>query len=64
MTMQGGAQTITVHGRKTAVLLSMDEYRRLAGSTTSLVDLVRQSPLTEVELDLARDADIGREVEI
>ena len=61
---RGGAQVITVHGRERAVVLSMDEYRRLTKPMTGLVDFLRQSPLTEVQLDLTRDADTGREVEL
>lgn len=61
---RGGAQVITVHGRETAVVMSIDEYRRLTKPRISLVDFLRQSPLAEVDLDLSRDSDIGRDVEL
>ena len=61
---RGGAQVITVHGRETAVVMSIDEYRKLTKPRISLVDFLRQSPLAEVDLDLSRDSDIGRDVEL
>lgn len=61
---RGGAQVITVHGRETAVVMSIDEYRRLTKPRISLVEFLRQSPLAEVDLDLSRDSDIGRDVEL
>lgn len=59
-----GAQIITVRGRETAVVLSIDEYRRLTRPKTNLVTFLRESPLAEVQLDLERDEDVGREVEL
>lgn len=59
---RGDAQVITVRGQDAAVVLSIDEYRRLTKPQMSLVDFLRDSPLTEVELDLARDSDVGREI--
>ena len=50
-----GPQVITRHGREVAVVLSVDEFRRLSAQRQSLVDFFRNSPLVAVELDLARD---------
>ena len=58
------AQIITVRGREAAVILSVDEYRRLTRPRTSLVTFLRESPLAGVELDLERTDDPGREVEL
>ena len=57
---EGTPQRITRHGREVAVVLSLDEYRRLAGPKGTLVDFFRQSPLatlTDEEHDrlFARD---------
>lgn len=57
-----GPQTITVHGRPRAVVLSMDEYRRLAKAEGSLVDFFLASPLRGEELELERSKDTGRDV--
>lgn len=61
---RGAAQLITVRGREAAVVVSIEEYRRLTTPKTSLVAFLRDSPLAEVELDLERDAGLGREVEL
>jgi len=59
-----GPQVITRHGRETAVLLSVEDYRKLQRPKTSLVEFFRASPLVGVELDLERSDDLGREVDL
>ena len=56
------AQVITVRGRETAVVLSIEEYRRLARPGCTLVAFLRGSPFVEEDLEIARDGDVGREV--
>jgi len=58
------AQIITVRGREAAVVLSIEEYRRLTTPKTSFVTFLRESPLAGVELDIERDADVGRQVDL
>ncbi len=58
------AQIITVRGQETAVILSMDEYRRLTKPRKSLVAFLRGSPLAGVELDIQRTDDLGRGVDL
>ena len=55
--LQEGPQLITRRGVEVAILLSYEEYRRMAASQTSLSEFFRQSPLAGVELDLSRDMD-------
>ncbi len=52
-----GPQTITVHGRRAAVVLSANEYDRLKDKRgkPALTELLRDSPLAGIELDLERD---------
>ena len=59
-----GPQTITRRGRETAVLVSMDDYRKLTLSRGDLVDFLRGSPLTGLNLDLRRSRDPGRAVDL
>lgn len=59
-----GPQIITVRGKPTAVILSMEEYQRLTRGQTRLTDFFKESPLHDIELDLKRDADLPREVEL
>jgi antitoxin Phd len=59
-----GPQTITVRGREAAVLVSADDYRRLAGGPTgeSWVTRFRQGFIGDI--DLERDDDRGRDFEL
>lgn len=59
-----GPQVITRRGVETAVVLSIDDYRKMCQPETDLVDFFRASPLANVELDLERDQDTGRRVDL
>ncbi len=60
-----GPQSITVHGRAVAVVLSSDVYEELAGRHRSLVDFMRRSPLHELdEIEFPRDRSSTRDVEL
>lgn len=56
-----GPQIVTVHNKEEAVLLSKKEYDALTKSKISFVDLMDQSPLKEVELDIERDKSMPRD---
>ena len=62
--LKSGPQIVTRRGKETAVVLSVEEYRRLARPEVALTEFLRSSPLGEVELDLERDLDTGRAVEL
>jgi prevent-host-death family protein len=62
--LNDGPQTITLRGKPSAVVVSFEEYRKLTMPRTGLSQFFRQSPLSEVELDLARSTDLSREVEL
>jgi antitoxin Phd len=57
-----GPQEITRHGKKTAVILSMRDYRSLLGRKGNLADFFRQSPLGEIALE--RNKDLPRRVDL
>lgn len=59
-----GPQTITVRGAEAAVLLSAYDYRRLTGHPggPSWVDRFRTGFTGDVDLD--RDADTGRDLDL
>jgi antitoxin Phd len=42
--LKQGAQTITKHGKPTAVVISVEEYRRLRQPKPSLLGLLRSCP--------------------
>ena len=50
--LENGPQTITQQGRDIAIVISLDDYRRLAKSEDDLVSFFRNSPLVgTVELN-------------
>ena len=59
-----GPQVITLHGTDAVVVVSAKDYGRLARPRGKLVDFFRKSPLIGVELNLARDKDTGRRVDL
>ncbi len=62
-----GPQHITRQGREGVVMLSEEQYILLMGKSDqpkSLVAFFRQSPLVGVELDLERDRDEGRTINL
>lgn len=59
-----GPQEITVHGEPAAVLLSAEDYQRLAGPKLSFVEFMRSSPLVGVDLDILRSRSATRRVRL
>jgi antitoxin Phd len=62
-----GPQRIKRQGREGVVMIAEEEYERLTARSRqpkSLVQFFRDSPLVGVELDLERDRDTGREIEL
>ncbi|QWF69794.1 type II toxin-antitoxin system Phd/YefM family antitoxin [Methylomonas paludis] len=59
-----GPQTITVRGKETAVVISAADYQKLTDKKDSLLKFFQESPLTDVELDLTRSKESGRDIEL
>jgi antitoxin Phd len=59
-----GPQVITVHGADAAVVVSAEQYAKLARRKGTLVDFFRKSPLVGEDLDVTRGRDRGRRVDI
>ena len=58
-------QIITIHGKESAVVLSIDEYRKLKFPKESLVSFMEQSPWAGVELELPeRKSEKMREIDL
>jgi prevent-host-death family protein len=47
-------QIITVRGKETAVVLSMEEYKNLSHPGQTLYEFVQSSPLCNLKLDLPK----------
>ncbi len=62
--VRNGPQVVTKRGVDTVVILSVKEYQNLTRPKSSLVDFFRKSPLKGAGLDLERNKDLAREVEL
>jgi prevent-host-death family protein len=58
---KGEPQIIRRNEKEVAVVVSIEDWKRLNGKKTSLVELLRSSPLVGEELDLSRPDDPPRE---
>ena len=59
-----GPQVVTRHGEKAVVVLSYKEYEKLTEPRQDLVSFLQESPLKGVELDVSRQKDTAREIEL
>jgi antitoxin Phd len=62
-----GPQLITRQGKEGVVMISDEQYEQLVGKAhqpKSLLQFFRESPLVGLELNLERDRDEGRDIEI
>jgi len=62
-----GPQLITRQGKEGVVMISNETYNHLVNRSRqpkSIVEFFRESPLVGVELNLERDKDEGRDVEL
>ena len=62
-----GPQRITRQGKEGVVMISEEEYDRFllkSRQPRNLVQFFRESPLVGVDLDLERDKDLGRAIEL
>lgn len=55
-------QTITRNGRPSVIMVSVEEWQRRVERKGSLAQFLMSSPLASAELDLERDADVGRDL--
>jgi prevent-host-death family protein len=62
--MAGEPQRVTRHGRDAVVVISAEEYDRITRPTVGLIEFLERSPLADVELDLSRARDAGRDVDL
>ena len=60
---QVGPVVITDRGKPAHVLLSIAEYRRLAGGAAKIADLLAMPRVDEIELEIPRRRDVARPAE-
>jgi prevent-host-death family protein len=62
-----GVQIVTKQGKDEVVVMPIEQYRKLtrrSGRPASLVQFFAQSPLADIDLNLDRDRDYGRGIEL
>ena len=58
-------QIITVHGKESAVVLSMEAYKKLSSPKESIVSFMEQSPWAGLDLELpARQSEEMRNIDL
>ena len=58
----GDVQTVTVHGKATAVVVSAEEYARLTRQRSKLSTALLRPDLAGEDLDFSRSRDTGRDI--
>src|ERR1700677_5157453 len=62
-----GPQRITKQGKEAVIMISYEQYHQLTAKSRqpkSIVQFFRESPLVGADLDLERDKDTGRDIEL
>jgi len=62
--LHNGPQFVTKHGSNAVVILSFEEYQEITKPKSDLVEFLRSSPLANIELDISRDKNPPREIEL
>jgi antitoxin Phd len=62
--LRNGPQVVTRRGKKTVIIMSVEQYQRLIKPKVNIVDFFQESPLRGEDLDLTRKKDVSREVAI
>jgi len=59
-----GPQVVTKHGEEAVVVISAAEYKELLKPQLDLIQFLQQSPLIMDDLDLERNKELPREIEL
>lgn len=59
-----GPQTVSVRGQDQVVVISKKDYEELFGSKKSFLQLMFDSPLKDIELDLERNKSTPRDIQL
>ncbi|MGV6852631.1 MAG: type II toxin-antitoxin system Phd/YefM family antitoxin [bacterium] len=62
--MSSEPQFVTKHGNNAVVVLSFEDYKKITKPKMDLVTFLRNSPLTEIELDISRNRELPRDIEL
>ncbi|MDA3938439.1 MAG: type II toxin-antitoxin system Phd/YefM family antitoxin [Spirochaetia bacterium] len=57
-------QFVTRHGNNAVVIVSFEDYKKITKPETDLVSFLGNSPLAGVDMDISRNKDLPREIEL
>ncbi len=57
-------QFVTKHGHNAVVVLSFEDYKKITKPKVDLVTFLRNSPLMDVDLDISRNGELPRNIEL
>ena len=58
------AQIIELKNQQKIIVISLEDYKKIMKPKNTLVDFFKKSPLYDLPLDLERDKDTGRTIEL
>lgn len=59
-----GYHTITKNGHPVAMIISKNEFEKMQKPKNTLLDFFREAPLPDLDLDIERNKDLGRDVNL
>jgi len=59
-----GPQFVTKHGKKSVVVLSVEEYQKIIKPKSNLFHFIQSSPLSKTSIDIERDKSVSRDIEL
>ena len=62
--MHNKPQFVTKHGNNAVVILSFEEYKKMIKPKQDLISFFRCSPFIDFELEITRDKDFPRDIEL
>ena len=57
-------QIVTKHGKEAVVIVSIDDYKKLVTPKNNIVNFFQKSPLANHAIDIKRNNDIPRDIEL
>lgn len=61
---RSGPQFVTKHGKESVVIIAIEDYQKLNKPKSDLVNFLKKSPLSDINIDLARDKSPSRDIEL
>ncbi len=62
--LEDGYHTITRNGQPVVVIISQKDFEEYLKSKENLIDFFSRAPFPDFDLDLSRDQDTGRDIDL